>query len=75
MRARPLIQCMAARTGLNGLPLDIKVITLEDVPEHITSGWAIVGPDPEDEIAFNLWLREANAQFSVGYDPGDEAES
>lgn len=59
---------------MEGLPFDVELVMLEEAAARLTQGWVVIGPDPDDEMAFALWLREANAQFSVGYDPGDESE-
>jgi hypothetical protein len=55
-----------------GLAFDTELVLLEEAAARVSQGWWMVGPDPDDEIAFNIWLREVNAQFSVDYDPGDE---
>jgi hypothetical protein len=58
MLPKPIVRCLIARIGVNGLPLDIELVTLDTAAERKGEGWCVVGPDPDDLDALFAWYRD-----------------
>ncbi|HYE76727.1 MAG TPA: hypothetical protein VEI97_01965 [bacterium] len=71
LRPRPVVHCLIARQSASGQPFDIEVVSAEVALDRMQEGWAVVGPDPDDEIALDIWIQEAE-WFTTYYDQGDE---
>ena len=63
---RPTLRCLIAFPSNGCHPTQIQVVELEEAHRAMLEGWWVVGPDPQDELLFTLWLDE-NGRQSEGY--------
>jgi hypothetical protein len=63
---RPKLHCLIAFPSNGCHPTQVQLVELEEAHRAMLEGWWVVGPDPQDEAFFALWL---DAQFpeDTGY--------
>lgn len=55
--AKPTLRCFIAWAGATGRIIRAHVVTLEEAEQRKREGFAVIGPDPHDEIELAAWYR------------------
>jgi hypothetical protein len=54
---KPTLRCFVAWPSRDGRILRAHVVTLDEAEHRKREGWAVIGPDPHDEIELAAWYR------------------
>jgi hypothetical protein len=54
---RPTMRCLVAWMGRTGQIAHAHLVSLEEAERRKREGFAVIGPDPHDEIELAAWYR------------------